>query len=374
MVQSTIDFWIDQTNGNSDIIPYYFYLDWQERFYPKSQATFLTNKEYKNLSTQLLESANFIKVSINNKFTHRPIVIIGNITSYPIPEREEFVYPSDPNYSNIHFLKSHLQKCVRRKKTEKAIQTAKHLLTIDPVAFLRRLAIIFVEDVSPTNFYPTIIWLLVATSSKILTLSTNHKEWLLGAVYVACEAPYREYFPNKYQQRKNIFEETIENKKELEPSIFDLIMSLFLRISYGGMHGDMGMLKCHAETWLTRGKKDNENTEWKSYYEQKVKTISWVVYPLEKNEWEYSAIDFHCFPKMLDWLVEQFPDFQKEEIKEIIWKNRSSLNVRPFFHKNSNQENIVEKNRCQNLIDDNEWLNLMKSLNKISFYAIKTSS
>ena len=40
------------------------------------------------------------------------------------------------NWKSTKFLKSHLQKCIRRKKTKKAIQTAYHLLELDPVNYL----------------------------------------------------------------------------------------------------------------------------------------------------------------------------------------------------------------------------------------------
>lgn len=376
MVQSTIDFWIDQSKGTAQDIPYYFYLEWNSRFYPKEQAKFITQAEYERIVDS--SGNNIFRHAIVNKFIHRPITLVGKISGHSIFDRENYKYENDPNYSNIHFLKSHLQKCIRRKKTEKAIQTAKHLIQIDPIAFLRRLTIIFVEDVSPTHFYTTLIWLMIAVSSKKFSLSTNHKEWLLGVVYIACEAPYRERFPNKNTKNKSnaLFDNLIDLYKEerINQDIMSLIMSFFMRVSFGGMNCDMNMLRVHSSTWMQRGRNDNEDQKWKDYFYRPVRTISWLVTPLEKHEWEYSAIDFHCFPKMIDWLLDQYPDLERDQIREIIWKNRSCLNTRGYYGEDNKEKSIFEKNRCGDLISDEEWKEFQKSLNRISFYAIKTSS
>ena len=368
MYQSTINVWLDNHSENADAIPYYFYLEWTERSHPKTDAYWI--KELCGHAKQGKSPS----ITMVNKFTHRPVILIGNIVPYDIPEKEEYKYKDNPGYNNIHFLKSHLQKCIRRKKTEKAIQTSRHLLEIDPISFLRRLAIILIEDVSPPSFYTTIIWLLVATSSKKFQLSTNHKEWLLGAVYVACNSPYRERFPSCDIKDDQLFSKVIVENKEnkYQPTIFSLIMSIFLRIGFGGMKCDMCMLKSHAETWAKRGLIDNIDQKWIKYYHTKVRTISWIVEPLRKEDWEYSAIDFHCYPKMIDWLHSSFPDLENDDIKTIIWENRSSLNVRDYYDPNTQM--CKEDNKCSRLITDNEWKQLLKNINRISFYAIKNNS
>ena len=58
------------------------------------------------------------------------------------------------------YLMSHLQKCVRRMETKKAVQTAKHLIDLDIHSFLRRLPIIMVEDVCYMDSFIVLIWMI----------------------------------------------------------------------------------------------------------------------------------------------------------------------------------------------------------------------
>ena len=69
-----------------------------------------------------------------------PVVLMGNITEFNIiPERDVDNLDIDKEYENISFLKSHLQKCIRRKLNTKSVQTSWHLLELDTIQFLRRL-------------------------------------------------------------------------------------------------------------------------------------------------------------------------------------------------------------------------------------------
>ena len=69
-----------------------------------------------------------------------------------INETFKVYYPSPKKYyTKNQYLLSHLQKSIRRMDSVKSVKTAKHLIDLDIVSFLRRLPIIMLEDVSIHN-------------------------------------------------------------------------------------------------------------------------------------------------------------------------------------------------------------------------------
>merc|ERR1712224_473421 len=66
----------------------------------------------------------------------------------------------------IPILKSNLQKCIRRSKEMKAVATAYLMLNIDPSSILRRLPIIYIEDVHIDISFATIVWYMIAVSKN----------------------------------------------------------------------------------------------------------------------------------------------------------------------------------------------------------------
>lgn len=315
MVQTTIDsFFINQPNK-------YFILEWSCRFRPENCY----------FSNNIPSSFNY-KHSFLVKSIHRPITLYGNIGEYNIDIKSEI------KYNNIHFLKSLLQKAIRRKNSQIAVCAARHLLDINEIAFLRRLSIIIVEDCIINNHYITIIWLLIMVSSKILSLKINHKEWLLGFVYYLSEC-------NIYDNRYNFTNVCKYKYKELDEN--DLILSLEIRKNYGGMKGDMEMIR--KVIYIIK----DEKYDFPYFLTIKYNTID-----LEYNEWILEAIDYHCFPKIIEWIDDK--EKTPEEIKEIIWIQRSSINYKKPIIKN-----------IKKIIFDNE---INKKCNLIAKYVIKNYS
>ena len=147
-MQLTIDLFIKNNKNFNEIYKKYFCLEWTDRYHPKKQA-FWSNEPLKKYN---------VKVSFINKFTHMPVVLMGNIKEFNIvPERDVDNLEMDKEYENVSFLKSHLQKCIRRKLSTKSVQTSWHLLELDPIQFLRRLCIIYVEDVSFNKSFNTVL-------------------------------------------------------------------------------------------------------------------------------------------------------------------------------------------------------------------------
>jgi len=292
-----------------------------------------------------------------------PTIICGNISKRRDKILQKLPFDGEnPEYTNIHFLKSHLQKCIRQKQTSLAIQTAKHLIELDPIQFLRRLSIIFIEDVMITKHYSTIIWLMIACSSKKFKLQLHHKEWLLGLIYIACECPYYDIYnaPQVQKLPQLILQEAskINNAEQ-----YATILSILIRGSYGGMHGDTKMLINAAYTWTQRFQNSNK---WEKYYLQDNRTISYSVLPLQKDEWLLSAIDFHCFPKMLEWIKEQ-EDMEEEYIKHLIWHFSSKINNRKYY------ETPQQKIKLS-LQDKENWNKIKNKIANIAKYAIKNYS
>ncbi|KCV70820.1 hypothetical protein H696_03177 [Fonticula alba] len=94
------------------------------------------------------------------------------------PEARAFISPGA-----VSMLKSHLQKCVRRQRAGLAVQTAKHLATLDMSELLRRLPIIAVEDVAVHFQVPVVIWLMSA-HSRGFRLTGAQFDWVLGWVHL----------------------------------------------------------------------------------------------------------------------------------------------------------------------------------------------
>ena len=103
---------------------------------------------------------------------------------------DDLYIPNDSKWKSTKFLKSHLQKCIRRMKPDLSVQTACELIRLNLNDFLRRLPIIILEDVDLLSVLPTTIWLMVAYS-KGYRLRNNDISWLLGVVKSLAICPYR---------------------------------------------------------------------------------------------------------------------------------------------------------------------------------------
>lgn len=350
-LQLTIDFLLNKTDN-------YFCMKWVQRDEPDIYPYYLNEK---------VEECN-LSYGFSNKLTHIPTLLSGNIRLRKDKLLLELKQPEEiPVYTNIHFLKSHLQKCIRLKKTHLAIPTAKHLIDIDPVQFLRRLSIIFVEDCLITQHYSVIVWLMIAVSSGKLTLQLNHIEFLLGLVYIACQCPWKEEYiiPDEYDKMSNekLAKYILELISPLDRYQQAVIQSLIIRSAFGGLTGDAKMLLNSAYIWTQRFQNEDK---WNKYYYTKIRTISGSVLPLDKKDWVLSAIDFHCFPKMLNWLMEEIEDISEEDLKNIIWHCSSKTNYRKNYD-NSEDIKFTDYQKTQ-------WELIRKQIHSIARYAIKNYS
>lgn len=271
----------------------------------------------------------------NNEFDKNDYIKIGSFNWRDFKQEISIYYknyepnsklfkPKTKNYStkNISLLKSALQKAVRRKNVDLAVNIAYQLINIDFNQFIRRLAIIILEDVSLNYNYISIIWFMCSFSTKNLILTRSNIKWLLGYVKTITENNYK----FNYCKKNNI-----DNVKFINNDIFktynNLILSLFLRHSYGGMLGDMKMLNYYIDYYYKKfknieiGNKFNELNLIVEPVSTKIKIIDVLEFPLE-------GVDFHCDSTMIKNIKKNYDKYTEEDIKKAIWYCSSSINFR----------------------------------------------
>ena len=239
-----------------------------------------------------------VKKNLNKKIT---IGILGSID-------EPYNIKKKSKWNNVAFLKSHLQKCVRRMLPDLAVKTAIEIMKIDVKQLLRRLPIIIIEDVCLVNVFPKIVWLMCA-HSKGYQLSKNDLKWILGLIYSISECKTRHLISNQYNSKFNV--------DNINLDVYNI--SILMRIAYGGMNCDMNMLE-NACLF----KKDKINLD--------IKKISFKKKKLRFNEIIPYGVDFHIKCNILDEIqkIMNSKNFfiNTKMIKKWIWDNRSSINLR----------------------------------------------
>ena len=217
--QQSLDKWFVRTDGEGNLVEStftIFYLDWSTL------------------------TANWISIMPENeKITYRCVVKWGNhnihVVGY-IPLNTSTVFNSTDSsqssnqidnkkyidgesyYTNVSFLKSHLQKAVRRSQTSTAIKTAHHFYRLDTSEFLRRVTIIMLEDVHLMSSFNILLWLMVA-HSKGYSLTKSQTYWLYGLVYNLATAKYWDKVSNisdTISVVPNVPEKEKEKEKEKE--------------------------------------------------------------------------------------------------------------------------------------------------------------
>jgi len=209
-------------------------------------------------------------------------------------------------YTNSAFLKSHLQKAIRRSQSHLALKTAYHLFGLDVTQLLRRLAIIMIEDVYLMESFSTLIW-LTAAQSKGFHLRESQLHWILGLVWNLGEATYRD--------------PVLEHKKFTSKYNHSVIYSLQFRKAFGGTADDKKLLDSVSQIWVER-----LQTNSKKLCDTPVYFISPPETPLELSEWILPAIDYHVAPNILSILIDKYEELEHDQLKEAIWIWSSSYN------------------------------------------------
>jgi hypothetical protein len=330
--------------GNALSTRTYFYFDWTAE-----------NPAAKWLFTRPT-SINFeAEVKWKDSGIHVTVCGFTGNSLHPKEEQTEQV-----DTATLSLLKSHLQKCIRRGLTNKALETSCFLMKYDLNAFIRRLPIIMMEDVKVHVSFIPLIW-LTAAISKGFPVTQSVKSWLLGVVKYLCEEK------NEYYSNHNVWSYTetgklttnqlLKETEKFEPTTRDLLISLLFRKSYGGMKGDMEMIAAYERVFVKLGPLSKSPTQ---AVEKKLKTDPDVIekkviidleeeetqpsalvslIPIEPVEFsqiriqpideiELCAVDFHCYPAMVNLIKQQFITLDEDDIKSAIWHCSSKTNFR----------------------------------------------
>jgi len=214
--------------------------------------------------------------------------------------------------ADIPLLKSNLQKAIRRGNHSVAVSSALAILQREPIQLLRRLPIIFVEDVCLTDSLPIVIWLLMADKQYKMT---NHDiDILLQIVYSLSVC-------SRYFDDRQLHCQIEYTHEMLETNIcYNEILSLHYRSLYGGMKGDMQLLK----NAISHYENNPHDIVRYSFIEQYPFEIE-VNVPIIKE-----AIDFHPYPNMLE-AIHKKTRIDKTFIKTCIWFAESGFNVRKQY-------------------------------------------
>lgn len=305
-------------DGSTLEIKRFFYLRWSKKYSPDFQAVWLSDRPK---DVNFIEEVKWDKLRKSHTF-----YLCGHFSDV---SEKKFFLQHEVKYKNIHNLKSHFQKNIRRQDDIRAIPTAFHLLKMDPIELLRRLPIIMIEDVSLHESFTTLIWLMVSQSSTTFKMKKYMYEWLLGLVYVLCKIPTKDIIQyTDFTKEEKIIDLMDNYHSTLKEDQLSILYSMHLRIAYGGMECDMEMLKQYIHVWYHRfvnKEREVDTTKIRNINIYSVKT-------LELDEWDLSAIDFHCSTKFVEFIQKRYSDYEESEIRKMVWINSSSINVRVKHH------------------------------------------
>jgi hypothetical protein len=318
----------------------YFYLNWSDKYSPVENAYWTDTKPEKiNYIDQV--KCDYIKKGYYFN-------ICGNFSGN---DEREFYLSKEKVYKNTAYMKSLLQKSIRKMNGELAVQSTYHLFKLGLNDLMRRLPIIMLEDARLHESFTTLIWLMVATGQNSnfeinkFQMKQYIYEWLLGTVYMIAMNPdidldydydseledngmdncKQTKEDNQTKDKKLPVYEILNTYNNLDRNELSLLYCIHIRIAYGGMKCDLDMLNRYSDIWKLRF----ESKEIKNYYSKiEVSPICIYIKELELSEWDISAIDYHCSPKLIELINKKYDEFDENEIKKVIWYHSSSTNKR----------------------------------------------
>ena len=204
-------------------------------------------------------------------------------------------------------LKSNLQKAIRLQDRESALKTTLRLALVDQQELYRRLPIIAVEDVCLIKGTSTIVWLMMVARKNISVSEMTFVARYVDALCLETDV----FFNNKSIRPKTVMHKEIAKLPD--------IAALNIRAQYGGMKGDIDMLKRAVYEYDRVG--DFQNPMSKIPELELPRIVSHDFKLLSQG------IDFHPYPWIIGYIHSQ-TNLPKDIIKSIIWNAESGPNNR----------------------------------------------
>lgn len=315
--------WILHSNLiKNDCLDYtYFYMKWGNSKYPEISASWYTT---------LPIGCTFQKEVYWREFKKK-IIICGEMSFNNTIRLAEIDKP-ERTVRNTSLLKSLLQKAIRRKNTRSALLSAYELMNRDIVQFLRRMPIIMLEDAFIHPSINNVIWFMAA--SPHIILDSNHKSYILGIIHDMSVLGYRH--PIIKKEESTSITEYISASTLTSDYFRNIVLSLYLRKSFGGMKGDMKMINGFIDEILP--------SIYDNHTFHKIKHIQ-IHDTLKSSDILREAADFHCFPKILDDIHKHHMEYTVDEIKNSIWIHSSSISYKYIVG-----DNVIDDTNCKGQI------------------------
>lgn len=209
-------------------------------------------------------------------------------------------------------------------------------MQIDLTAFLRRRAIILLEDAMLHIHYPVLVWLMSAVS-RGYQLPDECIAWILG--HVCATTAYQMRLLINSPDGVDIGPVNLNSKSihSLPAQERDLIYALQMRKAYGGMSGDGVLLEEISHTLV---KLLTPTKRWPSLLTKHFKFPITLIHPhlvkpLGISEWELAGIDFHVSDINEKWYrlldSNEARIWTKERLKEVMWSSSGGTNRRSII-------------------------------------------
>jgi hypothetical protein len=303
--------------------PLYFYLD-----YPSLNVYWTTDEP------KYIKYKKYFKLKKYNT----TCILVSN---YAFSNNE----PIKEQSARVSILKSNLQKCIRKSQVEQAIKTSIKFMELNFIDFIRRLSIIMVEDCIIHNSFNFILWLCIFGNYSIKTESEEFikdrcidiVKYLASLEYRLCVNKKKDKLPNKINFIKiSSFPEHIKN----------VILSLECRSMFGGMNGDILLLRSFMFIVI---EKYLEKPWIPEYINKELPIVTTKYNAIRKNEIDLVSVDYHGFPYMIEniWnrgFMDQMLQTDKQKIKAAIWLYSSSLSNKNFIENDAS----IKKSRNSN--------------------------
>ena len=176
-------------------------------------------------------------------------------TTFP---RELPVVYDDCFYSfDVGVLKSNLQKAIRRRNVTNSVATIRQLMSQSLADALRRYPIIMCEDsVIQHSRFPYLVWLMCAIT-KGWNIREADKTFIVKSVSDLAVSPVRYVFheadpaisPEALQEQWTL---RVADDQNVNSNHMQIAFSLWVRVEYGGMSGDMAMLRLICSRFINR--------------------------------------------------------------------------------------------------------------------------